>query len=52
MRRTGFIGILFYNSNIKCVDFEPIHYAINLDVVSSSMVFSEFDYISINVLLI
>ena len=39
-----------HNSNIKCVGsiikckgFEPIGYAINLDVVSSSMVFSDFD---------
>ena len=40
-----------YNSNVKCVDltikfigFEPIHYAIKLDVVSSSMIFNDFDY--------
>ena len=39
------------NSNIQCVDstikyisFEPIHYAINLDVVLSSLVFSDFDF--------
>ena len=39
-----------YNINIKCVGsiikrifFELIYYAINLDVVSSSMVFSDFD---------
>ena len=30
---------------IKCVGFEPIHYAINLNVVSSSIVFSGFDYV-------
>ena len=40
-----------HNSNIKCVDlaikcinFEWFHYAINLDVVSSFVVFSDFDY--------
>ena len=32
-------------SNIKCIDFESIHYVINLDVVSSFMVFNDFDYI-------
>ena len=34
-----------YNSNIKCVGFKPINYSINLDIVSSYMVFSDFDYI-------
>ena len=34
-----------HNSNIKYVNFEPIYYAINLDVVSFSMIFSEFDSI-------
>ena len=40
-----------HNSNMKCVDstmeyigFESFHYAINLDVVSSFMVFIGFDY--------
>ena len=40
-----------HNSNIKCVGsiikyigFEPIHYFINLNVVSSSTVFRDFDY--------
>ena len=40
-----------HNSNIKCIDliikyidFESYHYAINLDVVSSFVVFSDFDY--------
>ena len=28
---------------IKCIGFKPIHYAINSDIVSSSMVFSDFD---------
>ena len=44
-----------HNSNIKCVGlvikcigFEPIDYAINLNVVSSSMVFNDFDYIFID----
>ena len=39
------------NSNIKCIDstikcigFESFHYVINLDVISSFMVFSDFDY--------
>ena len=43
-----------HNSNIKCMDstikcigFESFHYAINLDVVSSFMVFSDFDYMFI-----
>ena len=30
---------------IKCVGFETIHYIINLDVVSFSIVFSEFNYL-------
>ena len=30
-------------STIKCVSFESIHYVINLNIVSSSMVFSGFD---------
>ena len=40
-----------YNSNIKCIDltikcinFKSIHYTINLGVVSSSMIFSDFDF--------
>ena len=32
-----------YHRIIKCVGFKTIHYAINLDVTSSSRVFSEFD---------
>ena len=31
-------------TTIKCIGFELIHYAINVDDVSSFMVFSEFDY--------
>ena len=41
-----------YNSNIKYVDstikyigFESFYYAINLDVVSSFMIFKDFDSI-------
>ena len=41
-----------HNSNIKCVGFESIHYAINLNVILSSMIFSEFDCVSIDVLLV
>ena len=40
-------------STIKYVDFESIHYIINMDDVSSFMVFSEFDHIFLsNVLLV
>ena len=28
---------------IKCIDFETIHYVINLDVILSFMIFSDFD---------
>ena len=31
-------------TTIKCIGFEPIHYAINVDDVSSFMGFSKFDY--------
>ena len=31
-------------STIKCIGFEPIHYAISLDVVSFFMIFSDFDF--------
>ena len=38
---------------IKCVDSEPINYAINLYVSSSSKVFHKFDFVfSSNVLLV
>ena len=30
-------------SIIKCIGFELIHYVINLDVILSHMVFSDFD---------
>ena len=29
---------------IKCIGFESFHYTINLDVVSSFVFFSDFDY--------
>ena len=38
-------NIKYVGSTIKCIRFESIHYAINLDVVSFFMVFSDFDYI-------
>ena len=37
------INIKYVNSTIKYIDFESIDYA-NLDVVSSFMIFSDFDY--------
>ena len=44
------------NSNIKCVgliikcmNFESIHYTINLDAISSFMDFSDFDYMFPNI---
>ena len=36
------------DSTIKCIGFKSFHYAINLDVVSSFMIFSNFDYIFIS----
>ena len=46
---------MYYNhcSTIKCVGFKPIHYTINVDIVSSSIVFSKFDSVFLsNVLLV
>ena len=37
------INIKYVSSTIKCIDFESIDY-VNLDVVSSFMIFSDFDY--------
>ena len=37
------INIKYVSLTIKCIDFESIDYA-NLDVVSSFMIFSYFDY--------
>ena len=34
-----------HNINIKYVDFEFIHYAINLNIASSTMIFNEFNYV-------
>ena len=33
----------YIDSTIKCIDFESFHYTINLDVVSSFVIFSDFD---------
>ena len=33
------------NNSNKCVGFESIHYTINLNDVSSFVIFSEFDYV-------
>ena len=48
-----------HNSNFKCVDLtikcissELIDYAINLDVVSSYVVFSDFDYMFLSMYLL
>ena len=38
-------NIKYMGSTIKCIDFELIHYVINLDVVLSFMIFRDFDYI-------
>ena len=38
-------NIKYIGSTIKYLDFEQIHYAINLNVVSFSMVVSNFDFI-------
>ena len=35
-------NIKFVDSTITCTDFESFHYAINLDYVSSFVVFSDF----------
>ena len=46
-------NIKYIDSSIKCIGFKQIHYAINLNVVSSSTIFNKFDYvISIDVLLV
>ena len=44
-----------HNSNVKCVDltnkcicFKSFHYSIDLDVVSSFVGFSDFDYMFIS----
>ena len=37
-------NIKYIGSTIKYIDFEPIHYTTNLNVISSSMIFSNFNY--------
>ena len=37
-------NIKYVNSTIKCLGFKRIYYAINLDFVSSPIVFNNFDY--------
>ena len=37
-------NIKYIGSTIKCIGFGSIHFAINLDDISSSMVFSDFNY--------
>ena len=37
-------NIKYVNLTIKCIDFESFYYAINLNVVSSFIVFSHFDF--------
>ena len=34
----------YVGSTIDCVGFKPIHYTIDLDIVSSFMVFNDFDF--------
>ena len=34
---------------IKCIGFESFHYAINLDIISSFVVFSDFDYMFLSI---
>ena len=41
-------NIKYVASIIKCIDFELIYYVINLNVVSYSIVFSDFDSIFIS----
>ena len=36
--------IKYVGSTIKCIILEPIYYTINLNVVSSSMIFNDFDF--------
>ena len=38
-------NIKYVDSIIKCICFESFHYIINLNIVSSFVVFSIFDYI-------
>ena len=36
--------IKYVNSTIKYIDFELFHYAINLYIILSFMIFNDFDY--------
>ena len=38
-----------HNSNIKCVGFELIHYAIKPYVISSYIAFREFDFVFLSI---
>ena len=38
-------NIKYVNSIIKCIIFESIYYDINLDLISSCMIFINFDFI-------
>ena len=42
------------SSIIKYISFESIHYIINLDVVSSFMIFNDFDsiYVSMDIVMV
>ena len=42
-------SIKYVCSTIKWIGFEPIHYAVNIYVVSSSMIFSDFDFVFISI---
>ena len=46
-------NIKYVGSTIKCIGFELIHHAINLNVIPFSMVFRDFNFmLFINVLLV
>ena len=36
-------NIKYIDSTIKCIGFESIHYVINFDVISSFVVFNDFN---------
>ena len=37
-------NITYIGSTTKCIGFESIYYVVNLDVISSFMIFSDLDY--------
>ena len=37
--------IKYVGSTIKCIGFKPIYYTIEVDDISSSMIFNSFDFI-------